>query len=201
VKNFHFESLHEEIKPCFFQIGEDLSSIVVRIAPGSDFKTIERIEKLYRQYNPALTFNFQFFEQEYYALYKSEQQIASLSTYFAGIAIIISCLGLFGLVAFTAERKQKEIGIRKVLGASVLKLIFLLSNDFIKTVLAAIIISLPISYWLVKLWLEAFVYRIELSIWFFAGSGFIVLLIALITMGAQTVKSATIKPVNSLKDE
>ena len=127
--------------------------------------------------------------------------MASLSTYFAAIAIIISCLGLFGLVAFTAERKQKEIGIRKVLGASVLKLVVLLSGDLAKTVVLAIIISLPISYWLMHLWLDSFVYRIELNAWFFMGSGLIAFLIAMATMSTQTIRAATGNPVNSLKDE
>ena len=201
VKNFHFESLHSEIMPCFFQVYNDHSTVVARIAKGSELETIEKVEKLYKKYNPALTFNFMFFDQEYDALYKSEQQVASLSTYFSVIAIIISCLGLFGLVAFTAERKQKEIGIRKVLGASVFRLVLLLTNDFTKTVIIAILISLPISYWLMKEWLESFVYRIELNFWFFAGSGLIALFIALATMSLQTIKAATLNPVDSLKDE
>ena len=201
VKNFHFESLHEEIKPCFFQVFEGHGTIVVRISPGNEIQTIERIEDLYHQYNPALTFNFTFFDQEYDALYKSEQQVANLSTYFAGIAIIISCLGLFGLVAFTAEKKQKEVGIRKVLGASVLNLVFLLSNDFAKIIFLAIIISLPVSYWLMKTWLDSFVYRIDLHAWFFVGSGLLALTIAILTMSAQTIKAAHANPVNSLKDE
>ncbi|NQZ74742.1 MAG: FtsX-like permease family protein [Ekhidna sp.] len=201
VKNFHFESLHEEIKPCFLQVYPDNSTVVVRINPGSGLETIERIETLYHSYNPSLSFNFQFFDQEYNALYKSEQQIATLSSSFAGIAILISCLGLFGLVAFTAERKQKEIGIRKVLGASVIRLVMLLSSDFTKTILAAIIISLPVSYLLMDRWLESFVYRIDLSIWFFIGSGMAAFGIALITMSLQTVKAASANPVKSLKDE
>ncbi|MEM7297780.1 MAG: FtsX-like permease family protein [Bacteroidota bacterium] len=201
VKNFHFESLHEEIKPCFFQVFEGHGTIVIRISPGNEMQTIERIEDLYHAYNPALTFNFTFFDQEYDALYKSEQQVASLSTYFAGIAIIISCLGLFGLVAFTAEKKQKEIGIRKVLGASVLNLVFLLSNDFARIIFLAIMIALPVSYWLMKLWLDSFVYRIELHFWFFVGSGLLALIIAIITMSAQTMKAALANPINSLKDE
>ena len=201
VKNFHFESLHEEIKPCFFQVYPDNSTVVIRIAPGTEFQTLEKIEALYQTYNPALSFNFQFFDREYDALYASEQQVASLSSYFAGIAIIISCLGLFGLVAFTAEKRQKEIGIRKVLGASVLKLVLLLSNEFIRTLFVAIIISLPVSYLLMDAWLASFVYRIDLTGWFFIGSGLITLAIAMITMSAQTFKAAKVNPVNSLKDE
>ena len=201
VKDFHFESLHEAIKPCFFQIYPEHSTIVVRLKPGSTFQTIEGVEKLYQTYNPSLSFNFQFFDQEYDALYQSEQQVANLSSYFAAIAILISCLGLFGLVAFTAERKQKEIGIRKVLGASVMKLVILLSGDFTKTITIAILLSLPISYFMMDKWLESFVYRIDLSIWFFIGSGVIALIIALLTMSTQTIKAASVNPVHSLKDE
>ena len=201
VKDFHFESLHEEIKPCFFQLGSNLSSIVLRLEPEGMLQTIEKVEALYRAHNPALTFTFQFYEQEYAALYQSEQQVASISTYFAAIAILISCLGLFGLVAFTAERRQKEMGIRKVLGASVLKLVFLLSNDFSRTIFVAVLVSLPISYLVMRHWLESFVYRIELSAWFFIGSALLAFAIALITMSVQTIKAATVNPVESLKDE
>jgi len=127
--------------------------------------------------------------------------VASISTSFAAIAILISCLGLFGLVAFTAERRQKEMGIRKVLGASVLKLVFLLSNDFSRTIFLAVLVSLPISYLVMMRWLESFVYRIELSAWFFIGSALLAFTIALITMSVQTIKAATLNPVESLKDE
>ena len=201
VKNFHFESLHAEIMPCFFLIYDTHTSVVVRLSPGDQLRTIEQIETLYHEYNPALSFNFQFFDQAYDAQYKSEQQVASLSSYFAGIAIIISCLGLFGLVAFTAERRQKEIGIRKVLGAGVMNLVLLLSSDFMKIVFIAIVISGPLSYWLLQSWLESFVYRIEMDVWFFVSAGLLALFIALVTMSAQTLKAATANPVDSLKDE
>ena len=201
AKDFHFESLFEPIKPCFFQLGSDLGSIVVRIAPSNEFQTIERIEKLYDEFNPGLAFNFNFFDKEYENLYKSEQQVADLSTSFATIAIIVSCLGLFGLVAFTAEQKRKEIGIRKVLGASAKRIILLLSSDFMKLIMSAIIIALPIGYFIMKNWLDSFIYRIDLNFSFFVASGLMAILIAIMTMSIQTLKAANANPVDSLKDE
>ena len=182
-------------------MGSDLGSIVVRIAPSNEFQTIERIEKLYDEFNPGLAFNFNFFDKEYENLYKSEQQVADLSTSFATIAIIVSCLGLFGLVAFTAEQKRKEIGIRKVLGASAKRIILLLSSDFMKLIMSAIIIALPIGYFIMKNWLDSFIYRIDLNFSFFVASGLMAILIAIMTMSIQTLKAANANPVDSLKDE
>lgn len=201
VKNFHFESLHKQISPCFFQFYEPLSTIVVRIQSGNQLKTMERIEELYHDRNAGLTFNFKFFDQEYDALYRSEQQIASLSKSFGVVAILISCLGLFGLVAFTSERRQKEIGIRKVLGSSEYNLVILLTSDFSKMVGIAIFIALPTSYYIMKIWLESFAYRIELNLWFFIGSGAFTMLVALLTMSFQTIKAAKSNPVEALKYE
>ncbi|MEQ9402063.1 MAG: FtsX-like permease family protein [Cyclobacteriaceae bacterium] len=201
VKDFHFRSLHQEISPCFFQVYESLSTIVIRIKPGNELETIGRIEELYQERNPGLTFNFKFFDQEYDALYHAEQQIASLSKSFGAVAILISCLGLFGLVAFTSERRQKEIGIRKVLGSGEYRLVILLTRDFSKMVGIAIMISLPFSYFLMKFWLQSFAYRIELNLWFFIGSGIFSMLIAWLIMSVQTIKAAKANPVEALKYE
>jgi ABC-type lipoprotein release transport system permease subunit len=127
--------------------------------------------------------------------------VALLSRYFAGIAIIISCLGLFGLTSFITERRRKEIGIRKILGSSELKLVYLLSSDFTKIVFAAILISMPVSYLITRHWLNSFAFRIELEWWFFFSAGLIALFIAWFTVGMQTVKAAMINPVECLKDE
>ncbi len=201
VKNFHYESLHEEIKPNLFQYYPDLSSIVVRIQAGREQDTIKRISEIYQAYNPGLTFSFSFFDQEYDALYRSEQQVANLSRAFGAIAILISCLGLFGLVSFATEKRQKEIGIRKVLGSSTYSLVILLTSDFSKMVAIALLISLPTSYFIMKHWLDSFAYRIQLDIWLFIGSGVFALLIAWITMSFQTIKAAKANPVKSLKYE
>ena len=126
---------------------------------------------------------------------------ALLSKYFTAIAIIISCLGLFGLAAFTADRRTKEIGIRKILGSSEWRIITLLSSDFTKMILVAIIIALPVSYLLAKNWLNDFAYRIDLEWWYFLSAGLVALLIAWFTVGLQTVKAARTNPVNNLRTE
>ena len=198
VKNFHLESLHDEILPCFMQYYPELSTVIVRINPQNQLETIAQIEELYKEFNPGLGFNFQFFDQESEALYASEMHMSDLSKSFA---IIISCLGLFGLVTFTAEKRQKEIGIRKVLGASVGGLMMLLSTDFMKLIFVSILISAPLGYYLVKSWLNSFVYRIDLNIGYFMIAGLLSIVIALVTISVQTMKAARANPVDSLKDE
>jgi len=127
--------------------------------------------------------------------------VSTLSRYFAGLAIVISCLGLFGLAAFTAQRRLKEIGIRKILGSSDLGIVRLLSGDFTRTVLTAIVIALPVSYFMTRKWLDEFAYRIDLEWWFFAGSGVLALLIAWFTVGLQTIRAARVNPTKCIKDE
>lgn len=140
-------------------------------------------------------------EDNYRALYNTEDKVAQLSNYMAGIAILISCLGLFGLATFTAERRSKEIGIRKILGASQLVVVKLLSATFTKTVLISIILAIPIGYYFSNQWLHNFAYSIELKWWFFALAGVSALLIAWLTVGFQTLKSARINPVDCLRNE
>jgi ABC-type antimicrobial peptide transport system permease subunit len=140
-------------------------------------------------------------DESYQHYYISEQRISLLSRYFAGIVVVISCLGLFGLASFTAQKRSKEIGIRKVLGSGVTGIVYLLTSDFTKVVLKAILIALPLSYFLITLWLSNFVYRIELDILFFIYTGFIALGTAWISVGMQAWKAARINPVTCLKDE
>ncbi len=202
IKDFHFKSLHEEISPCFFQVDDKaLSSIVVRMKQGNEMATISRIEEIYRSFNPGLPFTFKFFDQEYDALYKSEQQIAGLSKSFGLVAIIISCLGLFGLVAFTAEKRRKEISIRKILGSSEFNLVILLTSDFSKMVGIAILVALPVSNYLMQRWLESFAYSIGINAWYFVLPALIAFGVAWITMGFQTLNTAKSNPVDALKDE
>ena len=201
VKNFHFESLHEEIRPCFLQIGEDLSSIIVRLQPGQEYDAIEKIEQKYKQYNDGMSFNFKFLDHEYESLYRSELQISGLCRLFGIVAIIISCLGLLGLVVFTAERRQKEIGIRKVLGSSEMHLIWILTSDFSKMVFLSILISIPSGYYIMSSWLDSFAYRTELDIWNFLIAGFGSMFIALLTMSSHIFKIASKNPVESLRYE
>ena len=203
VKDFQYGSIHHEVEPLIFRFRNARAgrNTMVKIKAGTERVTIEQIESLYKEFHPKYPFEFTFMDDDYQALYDSENRVAVLSKYFTVIAIIISCLGLFGLATFTAERRLKEIGIRKILGSTELGIVYLLSSDFTKMVLIAIMIALPVSYLLAKNWLEGFAYRIDLAWWFFVGAGLIALLIAWFTVGLQTIKAARINPVECLKDE
>ncbi|MDN5200998.1 ABC transporter permease [Fulvivirgaceae bacterium BMA10] len=201
VKDFHFESLYESVKPCFFRLGDKSMNILIKIKAGTAIETIAEIQDLYQKKSQGMALDYQFLDEAFQRLYASEQRVSILSRYFAGIAIIISCLGLFGLAAFTAERRLKEIGVRKVMGAGELSIITLLSNDFTKIVFIAISIALPVAYLLAKNWLEAFAHRIDLEWWFFIGAGALALIIAWLTVSIQTIKAARLNPVICLKDE
>jgi predicted permease len=205
VKDFHLESLHEQVKPQLFVLHRRYfappSLIMARIEAGREKETLERLNAFYKVYNPGFPLDYTFLDDDYQALYTSEQRVSTLSRYFAGLAILISCLGLFGLAAFTAQRRIKEIGIRKILGSSDFGIVRLLSRDFTKTVFIAIMIALPLSYFIAGKWLAGFAYRIDLEWWFFAGSGFLALLIALITVALQTVSASRVNPTECLKHE
>ncbi len=202
AKDFHFESLHENVKPLFFKLEPPQThTIMVKIGSGQTKEAISELRRLYEDFNPGFAFDYKFLDQDFQALYVAEQRVAVLSRYFAGFAILISCLGLFGLAAFTAERRRKEIGVRKVLGASRMSIVYLLSSDFTKLVVVSIVISLPLSYLVVKNWLQNFEYRIDLQWWYFVGAGLAALVIAWLTVGTQAIKAASVNPAHSLKDE
>jgi putative ABC transport system permease protein len=202
TNNFHFESLHEKVKPLFFKlVPEEAERVVVRIAAGKERIAIDALEELYHKINPGYSFDYKFLDEEYQAQYNAEKRVATLSKYFAGLAIVISCLGLFGLAAFTTERRLKEIGIRKVLGSSSLGIVYLLSSDFTKVVIISIAIALPISYFITEQWLAGFAFRITLQWWYFVGAGFLAISIALLTVGLQAIKAARTNPAQCLKDE
>lgn len=201
VKDFHFESLYEKVKPCFFKMIGSGESILIKIKGGEEQNTLAQIEKVYKSFVPNFPFDFQFMDEDYQQLYASETRVATLSIYFAGLAILISCLGLFGLATFTAQRRMKEISIRKVLGASIISIVSLLSKDFTRMVLIAITIGLPISYIIAQNWLGDFAFRINLSIWYFILAGCILLLIAWLTVGVQTLKAASVNPAKNLKSD
>lgn len=201
VKDFQYGSLHHQISPVFFRYSSRGGDVMVKVQSGSEKNTIERLGEIYEKFHPGYPFEFTFLDTDYQQLYDSENKVAVLSKYFAVIAIIISCLGLFGLAAFTAQRRQKEIGIRKLLGATEAGIVSLLSTDFTKMILIAIAIALPVSYFTALKWLERFAYRIELEWWFFVGAGVTALLIAWITIGMQTVKAARINPAECIRNE
>ena len=200
LKDFHFQSLHTEVDPAFFWLGNTWR-VAARIEAGAEVATINKIEDLYTSFAPGFIFDYDFLDKNYERLYNSERKIGTLSSYFAGFAIVISCLGLFGLAAFTAEKRIKEIGIRKVLGASSTNIVMMLSKDFTKLVFISILIAMPFAYYLMKVWLESFAYTIDLDFWIFIGAALISLLIAWITVSSQALKAASVNPSECLKDE
>jgi ABC-type antimicrobial peptide transport system permease subunit len=203
VKDFHFQSLHDVVNPLFFILDLKYAwSVMIRIEGGGKEKeTLEALDKFYAAYNPGFTFDYKFQDEEYARQYAAEQRVATLSGYFAGFAIIISCLGLFGLAAFTAERRLKEIGVRKALGSSATNIVLLLSSDFTRMVLLSILLGLPFSYWLLSLWLQRFAFHVDLEVWYFLTAGLIALLIAWLTVASQAIRAANVNPVECLRDE
>lgn len=202
VKDFHTASIHQPIAPLVFYYNpEQIGMAMVRIREGSAHNVIAELHRLYSTWNPGYTLDLKFLEESFRAQYLAEEQTLVLAKYFALLTILISCLGLFGLAAFDTERRTKEIGIRKVLGASVAGIVQLLSKDFVKLVLAAIVIASPLAWWIMHSWLQGFAYRIDIQWWMFAAAGLVAVLIAVLTVGAQAVKAAVANPVDSLRDE
>lgn len=201
VKNFHFEGMQERIKPLFFQLWPTGNNFMVKIQAKNQIETIDRIKDLHNSFNPGYPFEFRFLDQGYQKLYDEEKRTATLSKYFAGIAIAISCLGLLALTSFSTQQRFKEIAIRKVLGASSAGIVRLISREFIVLVLIAIIIALPVGYYLMKNWLDGFAYRIDLEPIYFIVPGSLMLVVAWLTIFGQTAKSANVNVTESLRGE
>lgn len=201
VKDFHFKTIHKAVSPWIFYFRPDqASAVVARLAPGDQQETLRRIETLFREMNPGSIPDFRFMDDDFRTVYVSELRVGVLSRYFAGLAVIISCLGLFGLAAFTAERRMKEISVRKILGGSAAHIVLLLSADFTKLVGVAVCVALPLGYLITRKWLDGFAYRIELQWWYFALAGVLALVTAWLTVGSQAVKASRVNPVQHLKD-
>jgi putative ABC transport system permease protein len=202
MKDFHINSFHEAITPLIFYYGPKKTfSIVAKIEAGKEKETLSRLEAFYKKFNPGYVLEYKFLDETFQAQYVAEQRIAALSRYFAGLAILISCLGLFGLAAYNAEVRTKEIGIRKVLGASVTNVMFMLSKDFIKLACMAIIIAFPLAWWAMNSWLHSFAYRINLSAGIFIAAGISMVVITLLTVSYQAIRAATMNPVGALRSE
>ncbi len=201
LKDFHFESMHDAIRPVFMHLQGGEGSIVARIQAGNEHSTLEGIKRLYERYNRGFPFTFNFLDEAYQKQYETETRIATLSGYFAGLAIIISCLGLFGLAAFSAQKRKKEIGIRKVVGASSARITAMLSADFLKLIGVALLIAFPVSWWLMSSWLQGYEYRVDLSAVVFVVTAGLVLLITLLVISFQAIKAATANPVKNLRTE
>jgi len=203
LKDFHFNSLHVPINPIVLRLGENIGwgAAIVRTETSKTKEALVNLEKVCKNLNPKFPFTYKFSDEEYQKLYKSEQVVSHLARYFAFLAIFISCLGLLGLVIFTAEQRTREIGIRKVLGATVSNVVGLLSKDFLKLVFIANLISWPLGWWAMSKWLQNFEYRTAINWWVFVLAGFAAVLIALVTTSFQAIKAAIANPVKSLRSE
>lgn len=202
VKDFHYESLHEDFKPVFMLADPNNTwNMVVRCEAGKDGEVLKALDTIYKEMNPAFSFNYSYLDATYRSQYGAEQRIATLSKYFGGLAILISCLGLFGLASFTAERRIKEIGIRKVLGSSEMSIVYLLASDFTKIVIVSIVIAVPISYFTSQAWLDGFVFKISLQPWYFIGAGLLALVVAWGTVAFQAFKASRVNPTQCLRSE
>lgn len=202
AKDFHFQSFRTEVNPLFFRLEPEFGwRAFVRIESANITNTLAQIEDIYKSFNANYPFDYNFMDEQYASLYRGEMRVGALARYFSIIAIFISCLGLFGLSAFTAEQRSKEIGVRKVLGATVRSLVLLLSGDFTKLVLISIAISIPVSWWLMQQWMADFAYSSGIEWWVFGLAGIAALVIAWLTVSWQSIKAALMNPVKSLKSD
>ena len=202
VKDFHFTSMKNEIKPFAFVYEPGRQWYLTARLDGANLnQAIAKIESVWNQNVTSRPFQYFFLDETYAKLYRSEMNFKTIFFYITFIAIFIACLGLFGLSSFITEQRTKEIGIRKVLGASVSGIVGMLSRDFVKLVLIAALIAFPIAWWVMNKWLQDFVYRVDIGWWVFAAAGFIALLIAFITISSQAIKAAVANPVKSLRNE
>ncbi len=203
VKDMVSESPYAPVRPTLFHMlkgGGDF--VLMKINPKiSAHEAIAKIEGVYKTYNPAQPFEYQFVDEAYAQKFGNEERIGKLATSFASLAIFISCLGLFGMASFMAEQRVKEIGVRKVLGASVFNLWRLLSKDFISLVLISLVIASPIAYYFMHNWLQNYEYRSDMSWWIFAVTGLGAITITLLTVSYQSIKAALANPVKSLRSE
>jgi putative ABC transport system permease protein len=202
IENFHYESLRQTIEPMVMAIGNQSGTMALRLAPKADIeKTMAAVGVLFKKYLPAQPFNYRFVDEEFNKQYDAEQRIGGILSAFAGFAIFIACLGLFGLAAFTAEQRTKEIGIRKVMGATVAGITSLLARDFLKLVVVALVLAAPVAWFFMDRWLSDFAYRITMPWWVFVLSGVAAMIIAFATVSFQSVRAALANPVESLRSE
>lgn len=203
MKDFHFNSLHETIRPLVLRLGEiqGYGWALIRTEPGKTKEALASLEKICTTLNPQFPFTYQFSDEEYQKMYNSELIVSKLSNGFAFLAIFISCLGLLGLTMFTAEQRTKEIGIRKVLGASVVSLFNLLSREILVMVVIALLIASPLGWYVMNNWLQDYAYRIDIAWWIFLIAGSLAILIALVTISFQTIRALLVNPARSLRAE
>ncbi len=201
IKDFNFNSLRENVSPIMLTMGQDRGALSIRLKSDDVTSLISQIENKWKSIAPNLQFNYSFMDEDFDATYRSEQRIAKIFVAFTSLAIIIACLGLFGLAAYAAEQRTKEIGVRKVLGAGLSSIVGMLSKDFIKLVVIAIVIAAPLAWLTMRQWLQGFAYRQNVQWWVIVAAGAGAILIAFITISFQSIKAALINPVKSLRSE
>jgi putative ABC transport system permease protein len=201
LKNFYYRSPKEGHLPMFFYYGEPADYFTIQVKSEDMSRTIKSVATAWSKIYPNTVFDYYFLDEKYDQQYRADTQFGKVMAAFSGLIIFIACLGLFGLSSYTITQRTKEIGIRKVLGASVSEIVRLLSLNFAKTVIAAALIALPIAYFIMEQWLSNYFVRISLNVWIFVFAVAIILLLAVVTVSFQTVKSAIANPVDSLKQE
>jgi len=202
TKDFHFHSFAEKIRPLTLRIAPGFFTYLSVNVPARNLpETVTKLQKKWQEIMPGMPFIYSFADDAYHEQYKAEEQFGKLFVGFTGLAVFLSCLGLVGLSALSITQRTKEIGVRKVLGASTVAVFNLLSRDFLQLIILALVISTPLSWYFSSRWLQTFAYRIDLSLWIFTVSGFIVLFTAFLTISLQTIKAALMNPVKSLKVE
>ncbi len=195
---------YEEVGQMIFVLssGSDSDNIIAKLRPGvATQEALQTLESLYKKYDPVKPFEYEFVDQDYATKFGNEERIGNLASIFTLLAIFISCLGLFGMISFVIQQRTKEIGIRKILGASVQTIVGLLSKDFIQLVLLAVLLSVPIAWYFSERWLENYVYRIQMEWWIFAVAGTLALGIAFLTVSLQSISAALANPIEALRDE
>lgn len=201
VKNFHYESLRQTVGALVFRLGNSTWASAFKVDPANIRQLVKQVESKWKAMAPGLPFSYRFMDEDFNNMYRAEQRVGKIGLSFAIIAILIACLGLFGLAAYMAEQRTKEIGVRKVLGADVADLVGMLSKDFIKLVLFSAVFAFPLAWWAMNTWLQDFAFRININWWVFALAGAVALVIAMATISFQAFKAAVANPVRSLRTE
>jgi putative ABC transport system permease protein len=202
LADYHQHGLQQKIKPVLTFIAPyAFRYMALRLAPGDLSASVAQVEQFWKSRFPGYPFEYFFLDEDFNRQYKAEQRLARIFTVFASLAILIACLGLFGLATFTAQRRVKEIGVRKVLGAGTGSIVGLLTKDFLKLVLVAILVASPVAWYAMDTWLQDFAYRIDIPWWAFVASGVLAVAVAFATIGFQSIKAALMNPVKSLRSE
>jgi putative ABC transport system permease protein len=201
LKDFHYEKVDQKIGPLFMRLGNNYGAMAVKIKTDDIAGLLASVKETWNNFTPEAALSYSFLDERFAEAYRTDQRLSKIVAIFAGLAIIVACLGLFGLVTFTAHQRTKEIGVRKVLGASISSIMLLLSKDFLKLVLVANIIAWPLAWWGMHQWLQDFAYRMDINWWIFALAGLAAVVIALLTVSFQALKAALANPVNALRNE